>query len=238
MDDGSDDATGEIVRATAPEARYIYQENKGVSAARNQGIKIAQGEFLAFLDSDDLWKKRKLEIQMEFMQSNPDIRVCYTNEIWHKNGKHLNQKKKHQKFSGWIFEKMLPLCLISASSVVIHRDVFETVGVFDETLTVCEDYDLWLRINLRYPVTFIDKPLIIKQGGHPDQLSQKYWGMDRYRVQSLQKLLRNPDLRAEQRPAVISMLHEKCSVLVQGFLKRGKAEEATYYQNLIEKYQS
>lgn len=236
VDDGSQDETRLIVQEFASKVRYFYQENKGVSAARNVGIRAARGQYVAFLDSDDLWKKRKLEIQMNYLQGDSSTNVCYTNEIWLKNGEHLNQKKKHQKFSGWILEKMLALCLISASSIIIHHAVFKQVGVFDEKLPVCEDYDLWLRIGARYPVTFIDKPLITKRGGHPDQLSHAYWGMDRFRVIALEKLLKNPDLKTAQRPAVIDELQHKCYVLASGATKRGKTDQAAFYQNIADKY--
>ena len=236
VDDGSTDNSKAVVQTTAPTAKYIYQENKGVSAARNAGIQLAQGNYLAFLDSDDLWKKNKLSIQMQQILADPVIKICYTNEVWFRNGRHLNQKKKHQKYSGWILEKMLTLCLISASSVVIAREVFQTVGLFDEHLIVCEDYDLWLRIAVRYPVTFIDQTLIIKRGGHPDQLSHRYWGMDRFRVKALEKLLLNPDLKVDQKPAVLKTLIEKCHIIALGALKRGYETRAEHYQALVQTY--
>ncbi len=103
---------------------------------------------------------------------------------------------KHAKFSGWIFEKCLPLCIISPSSAVMRKTLFSKVGLFDEALPVCEDYDLWLRVSARFPIFFIDKKLIIKRGGHPDQLSNRSWGNDRFRVIALEKLLSEPSYRS------------------------------------------
>lgn len=236
IDDGSTDNTREIIELNNYRIRYYFQENKGVSSARNLGIQVANGEYIAFLDSDDSWRKFKLTLQMAFLEQNPDYKICHTNEIWYRNGKHLNQKKKHRKFSGWILEQLLPLCIVSPSSVVIHREVFDKIGLFDETLPVCEDYDLWLRIGVLFPILFLDKPLIIKYGGHADQLSQKYWGIDRFRIQALDKLLQNPALRTEQRPVVIQTFREKCQIVAQGAYKRGKTEEGDFYLNLKEKF--
>ncbi|MBU0650624.1 glycosyltransferase, partial [bacterium] len=127
---------------------YHYQKNSGVSSARNKGILLSKGKYLAFLDSDDEWKKNKLKKQIEFFKENPALKICQTDEEWIRNGKWINQKKIHQKKSGWIFEPSLELCLISPSSVIIHKDIFDHIGLFDETLMACEDYDLWLRITL------------------------------------------------------------------------------------------
>ncbi len=169
IDDGSTDGSFEEVRGFP--LRYVWKQNGGISSARNMGIRVSKGEFIAFLDVDDLWKKGKLTKQLESMIEN-QIDISYTDEIWIRNGERLNQKDRHRKYSGFIFERCLPLCIISPSSVVIKRKVFDRVGLFDETLPVCEDYDMWLRITSSYPVLFIDMPFIIKRGGHKDQLSR------------------------------------------------------------------
>ncbi len=236
IDDGSTDITKSILAKYESSIKYYYQENKGVASARNLGIRKAKGDYLCFLDSDDRWLKRKLETQLRLVESDPDIKVCYTDEIWIRNGIRVNQKKIHQKYSGWIYQKCLPLCIISPSSVLIHREVFEKVGLFDEEKTVCEDYDLWLRMSNVYPIRFTNKPLIVKYGGHADQLSQKYWGMDRYRILAMVKMLETDELSAENRMTTIRMLHKKCNILVTGFLKRGKNSEADYFESLKKKY--
>jgi glycosyltransferase involved in cell wall biosynthesis len=228
VDDGSTDGSCAEVRDLP--VRYVWKPNGGISSARNRGIEVARGRYIAFLDVDDLWMKGKLSAQMEAMEREGWM-ISYTDEIWVRNGKHLNQKKRHAKHSGRIFEHCLPLCIISPSSVVIAREVFGQVGVFDENLPVCEDYDLWLRISSHYPVLFVDKPFITKRGGHEDQLSRRYEAMDRFRVKALLKALEGA-LPEEYRLKAVEELGRKCAVLAHGARKRGKLEEAEYYQSL------
>jgi glycosyltransferase involved in cell wall biosynthesis len=235
IDDGSTDNTKEIVKSFGNKMKYHFQENKGVSAARNLGLDLAQGDYIAFLDSDDLWKKEKISIQMSFMNAFPQAKVCYTEEIWIRRGVFVNPKKKHRKYSGWIFDRVLPLCLISLSSALFRREVFEETGKFDEELLVCEDYDFGIRLTFKYPVYFLPKPLIIKRGGHPDQLSQKYWGMDRFRIKALEKAL-HLDLTPHQEMLVRQEIVRKCQIMGSGFEKRNNKDEARKYLSLRDKY--
>ncbi|RLA96140.1 MAG: glycosyltransferase family 2 protein [Deltaproteobacteria bacterium] len=236
VDDGSDDGTREMIQREFPGLlTYLYQENQGVSRARNRGLKLAQGEFVAFLDSDDLWLPRKLERQMAFMQSQPKAQICYTDEIWIRRGVRVNPKKKHAKYSGWIYPRCLPLCIISPSSALMRRGLLEEVGGFDEELPVCEDYDLWLRISARHPIHFLPEKLIVKRGGHQDQLSRR-WGNDIWRVKALLKMLKDPSLRPDWRRMTVEELHRKGSILIKGFRKRGKEEEVKYYERILEQY--
>lgn len=238
VDDGSTDQTPDLVaayRETFPQVRFLRLEHGGVSRARNRGLEVAAGEFIAFLDSDDLWLKDKVQVQLSYLKAFPEARFCLTEEIWVRNGRRVNQRKRHQKYSGRVLEKVLPLCLLSLSSAMFRRQLFEEIGKFDESLPVCEDYDLGLKIALRYPYHFLPAPLIIKRGGHPDQLSKKYWGMDRWRVQALEKALELATTEAD-RALIRAEIVRKCQVLVSGFLKRGSREEADYYQQKIQMY--
>ncbi len=230
VDDGSTDATRlQVEGLSDPRIRYISIEHSGVSAARNAGISRARYPWVTFLDSDDYWLPKKLERELAELQKRPDYRVVYTNEIWIRRGVRANQKNRHRKFSGWVFARCLPLCIISPSSVLLHRDVLVQCGMFDETLPVCEDYDLWLRVAARFPVLFIDEPLIVKTGGHDDQLSKSLWGMDRYRLQALVRLYQSPWLTPYERQATAREIEEKARILESGFQKRGKPEEAALY---------
>ena len=237
VDDGSTDGTAEEIRQYGGKVKFIqHSENKGVSNARNRGILQARGKYIAFLDSDDLWVKRKLKIQVAFLDDNPHYSICYTDEIWIRKGKRVNPMRKHAKYSGWIFEKCLPLCTISPSSAMMRKTLFSKVGLFDEALPVCEDYDLWLRVSSRFPIFFINRKLIIKRGGHPDQLSQRSWGNDRYRVMALEKLLSEPYLRPEEREMILKEMKKKCQILYKGFLKRGNEMEGRHYQEMMRRY--
>ena len=236
IDDGSTDGTREIVAEYGDRVQYFYQFNRGPASARNLGIKHAQADSITFLDSDDRWLRGKLQRQYDLMKGNSDVKICYTNEIWIRRGVRVNQKKIHQKYSGWIYQKCLPLCIISPSSVMIHREVFAKVGLFDEDFLVCEDYDLWLRVSQYFPITFINEPLIIKNGGHEDQLSHRLWGMDRFRVQALEKRLQENYLPLDDRKATIDMLNYKCKILANGCFKRGKTKDGNHYLSIKEKY--
>ncbi len=233
IDDGSTDGTGEMVRKDFPQASYFHQENQGPSAARNRGIEKARGEWIAFLDSDDEWLPGKLLAQLDFFQQNPGLKIAQTEEIWIRDGKRVNPMTKHKKYGGWIFEKCLPLCVISPSAVMIHRDLFEEVGLFDESLPACEDYDLWLRIAARHPVGLLETPYITRYGGHQDQTSHKYPAMDQFRIQSLIKILKTGVLNTEQSDAARKMLTEKSRIFVQGALKRKKTDAAARIENQV-----
>ena len=231
VDDGSTDKTQDILNTYNEDIRALRQNNQGVSAARNAGIASALGRFIAFLDSDDLWLPKKLSTQIDFFKSNRDALICQTDEIWIRNGVRVNPKKRHKKFSGDLFKRSLSLCLISPSAVMIKRSLFEEVGVFDETLPACEDYDLWLRISCRYPVHLIKTPLIIKRGGHDDQLSSAS-GLDRFRIEALKKIIESNLLSKEQYSAAAKVLKQKCAIYANGCLKRGRRDKALYYETL------
>jgi hypothetical protein len=196
---------------------------------------MARGRYVAFLDSDDLWLGKKLEIQTGFMEQHNEVQVCQTEEIWVRRGVRVNPKSKHAKPSGDIFRRSLDCCLVSPSAVMMTKELLSRLGGFDESLPVCEDYDLWLRIGVDHLVPLIPLPLVVKRGGHSDQLSHSMWGMDRYRVQSLRNLLAN-GLTGEKRQWVLEALKRKIFVLCQGARKRGKEREANGYETILSEF--
>ncbi len=236
VDDGSTDGTTEMLRDSAFSGlKVISQTNKGVSAARNAGIKEAQHEWIAFLDSDDWWLPRKLERQAQFHVQSPDYLISQTDEIWLRNNRRINPKKYHQKQAGWIFHLCVERCMITPSAVMISDRIFNDVGIFDQTLPVCEDYDLWLRVSNKYPVGLVEEKLVIKTGGHETQLSSKHWGMDRFRVQALEKVIQE-SMRAENRIGALRTLVKKSCILAEGSVKRNQPARASSYRSKMSKY--
>ena len=236
IDDGSSDKTENIIKKKYPKIKFYKQKNKGVSAARNKGIKMASCKWIAFLDSDDRWHPRKLENQINYLLTHPRYKICHTDEIWIRKGIRINQHKKHKKHGGHIFDKCLDLCRISPSSVIIHKDIFNKVGLFNEKLPVCEDYDLWLRIAEKFPVLYLDEKLTIKYGGHLNQLSKKYWGMDRFRIIALENIIKKSFLLKKNKQLVKKILKKKINIYLQGLKKRNKKKEIIYYENKVKKY--
>ena len=235
VDDGSTDATNELLSTYGDQITTICQKNKGVSAARNVGISIAKGDYIAFLDSDDMWLTEKLSCQHDFFQSHSEAFICQTDEIWIRNGVRVNPKNRHKKPSGIIFEPSLQLCLVSPSAVMIKKSLFDAVGLFNESFPACEDYDLWLRIGLHYPIYLIDRQVVVKRGGHDDQLSRNS-GLDRYRIQSIVNILENHTLTIPYYQAAVDVLREKCRIYAYGCIRRGKVDEAGFYQSIASQY--
>jgi glycosyltransferase involved in cell wall biosynthesis len=228
VDDGSGDDTEVLIRRSYPGVTYLKQPHRGVSAARNLGVRHADAEWVAFLDSDDRWMPDKLEKQRHALHGT-DFAICHTDEVWFRGGRRVNPMRKHRKHGGWIYRHCLPLCAISPSTVMIRKDVLVAAGGFDESLPACEDYDLWLRLCARLPVLFLDEALTVRYGGHADQLSARYWGMDRFRVKALEKMLDAPDLSVENRYRTLETLVEKLNIIVQGARKRSNHEVVAAY---------
>jgi GT2 family glycosyltransferase len=229
VDDGSTDATPQALARYAEQVRIERQPQRGVAAARNHGVRVARGRWLAFLDSDDQWLPGKLTAQRAFHASADDIEISQTEEIWLRNGRRIKRHAHHQQPAGDFFMPSLERCLVSASAVMLSRDLFESTGGFDEGLVVCEDYDLWLRIARRSAIGFIPTPLVIKRAGHGDQLSERYWGMDRFRVAALSRLLLDDGLDPNRRDAVVDVMMRKCTILAHGARRRQREEEAERY---------
>ncbi len=238
VDDGSTDGTAALIRRDYPGLTLLTQENQGVSAARNAGIRRAAGQWLAFLDSDDVWHPEKLARQVKQLKAQPQYLLVHSDEIWMRRGVRVNPMKKHKKHGGHIFRHCLPLCAISPSSVLIHAAVFAQVGLFDERFPVCEDYDMWLRICARHPVLFVNEALITKYGGHADQLSRRLWGMDRFRIRALDKLLKDEVLGSDDRAAAVAMLQEKISIYLRGAKKHGNAAALKEMSGLLNSYRA
>ena len=220
VDDGSDDDTAALLRPMAESGRLrlISQPNRGVSAARNTGIMASKGALIAFLDSDDEWLPGKVEAQVDYFRRNPEAVLVQTQERWMRQGRRVNPGRKHLKKAGDIFLDSLKLCLISPSAVMLKKSLLDEVGLFDENLPACEDYDLWLRVLVKYPAGLIDREYLIRHGGRPDQLSAAH-SLDQYRAAALEKILRQP-LSPDRRLAAEEELHIRRSIYEAGRAKR------------------
>jgi len=222
VDDGSTDGTPQKLKswqARDSRIQVLSTSRLGVSGARNHGIRVSTAPWVALLDSDDLWKPEKLEIQRAWLDGNPQAQWIHAEEIWVRNGVRVNPMKKHAKSGGDIFRRCLELCCVSPSAVVLRRSLLEKVGLFRTDFVVCEDYDLWLRIARDYPIGFIETPLVIKNGGHGDQLSRAFHSMDSYRIRALESLLMKGGLSEERRIWVEEALAKKSKILLKGFRK-------------------
>ena len=220
-----------------PAIVVIPNQGQGISAARNTGIRHAQSAWLAFLDDDDEWRPAKMHQQAKAVQAAAkQLRLCHTDEVWLRNGRHLNQSAHHKKTGGAIYARCLERCCISPSAVLMARSLVEAYGMFDPKLAVCEDYDMWLRICAYEEVAYVPEPLVVKHGGHADQLSRRHWGMDRFRVRALIKMMRDHHLDPAKHAATRTMLIKKLTILAQGAKKRNNRRRHRYYMDLLAHY--
>ncbi len=224
VDDGSTDDTKKVLSKYKDQIKVYRIENSGVSAARNHAIKVASGDWIALLDSDDEWLPNRLEAQVDLAKHFPNLKLIHGEEIWIRNGKRVNQKKIHKKEGGYIYQNCLPLCCISPSASLIKKEVFEELGYFDEEFPVCEDYDLWLKITAKYEVGFVSEAIINKYGGHDDQLSQKYFAMDLYRVRAMVRMLKT-DLQKDDYKATVDQIIRKSEILILGYNKHNNLKD-------------
>ncbi len=230
VDNGSTDQTLSFIKEKFTSIKVIIEKKRGVSFARNKGIKNCKNEWIAFLDSDDEWMTSKIEKQFFLLKkSNFKYQFIHTNEIWIKNGILKNQKKKHLKMGGYIFENCLDICKISPSSVMIKKEVFNKYGLFDDRFKVCEDYELWLRLTSKIKIGYVNEPLIKKYGGHAGQLSDKYWGIDRYRIKALEKILITDNLKEQQKLKVLEYLLSKINIILLGAINRNNTRIFNMY---------
>ncbi len=234
VDDCSTDSTGEVLDSYGEKITVIsLSRNAGPSTARNKGVEKASSPWIAFLDSDDRWEKKKLERQRDYLMQNPFYQILQSEEQWIRRGKRVNPCNHHTKPEGWVFLPSLERCLISPSSVMLRKSLFERFNGFDEGLPVCEDYDLWLRIARHFPVGLEPGLSVVKYGGHQDQLSLKYPAMDSFRVQALTALLKN-EVDHCIKDRISGVLSQKLDILIKGCEKRHKTDCVEHYREILQ----
>ncbi len=237
VDDGSTDKTCQYLKTIAqrPDVIVISQENKGVSAARNRGVRHSKGQYICFLDSDDEWLPGKLKAQVEFLEQEA-FKIVQTSEIWVRRGVRVNMPVYCRKAQGDIFSLCLERCMITPSSVMMTRSLFDEFEGFDEAFYTCEDYELWLRITSRYHVGLISRDYLKRYGGHDDQLSAKYPAMDKYRIRAVAKLVRQGVLTLGQRNFAVGLLKKKLAVYEKGCRKRHKLADIEWCEALRQEF--
>ena len=233
VDDGSKDKRIEWF-SSVNKINYVKIEHTGMpGVVRNIGVEASRGKYIAFLDSDDLWNIKKLEMQYDFFKRNPHYRIVHTREIWIEKGKLKSQKKQKHKREGNIFDDALKKCIVGPSTVMMERTLFDEFGGFREDLEIAEDYEFWLRILSKYEIGYLDFPLTIKRAGKWFQLSKKYDQIEIFRIKGLKKLVEEGFFEGEKLEKAKKELLRKIDIYKRGLLKRGKTKESI----LWEKYQ-
>ena len=239
VDDGSDDGSDRPARFTDNRVRLIrFDMHSGVSRARNAGVAATRAPLIAFLDSDDEWKRDKLKSQLEWLTRHPHYEILQSREEWIRNGVRVNPPATHVKREGNLFAASLERCMVTPSSVLLTRTLFAAYGGFNESLPACEDYDLWLRITARHRVGLVDEIHLCRYGGHGDQLSATVPALDRFRVRSMLGLLIEGGLTRDQRILVTRQLCRKTAILANGYKKRGNQELYERYNILAQRYRT
>ncbi|MDH5721442.1 MAG: glycosyltransferase [Spirochaetia bacterium] len=232
IEDGCGQIDPKVFQSDSRIKHIVTPDNKGPSAARNLGASLGKSPYLAFLDSDDLWEKEKLERQIEFLEQNKEYNWVHTNEKWIKNGVEIKQKNIYLKQGGFFIERLFSRCLISPSSAMFRRSFWEKEGQFCETFRVAEDFELWLRLNFLYSIGFIEKPLTIKRSGTWEQLSSSL-EIDRQRVLALHRFFRlykRHPLFAKISKSWQKEILYKTRILIKGAAKYKRSERLREYQ--------
>lgn len=227
IDDGSTDNTKELISSL--HVKYIYQENRGVSSARNLGIALASNDWVAFLDSDDTWNPNKIEIQTKFHKENPNLLASFSDEIWIREDKEITLKK-HQQKEKPTFLNSLRSCKIGTSTFFAQKNFLQQIGGFDEELKVCEDYDLWLRILLENEIGYIAEKLTTKFAKASNQLSFTTAFIDSYRIKALLK-----HLNTVYADKICDEIAYKLAILKKGAIKHNNEQILHFCKQLTTK---
>lgn len=222
VDDGSKDASAQIIQDQFPQVHLIRQPNQGVAAARNAGIAASTGEWIAFLDADDLWLPGKLHSQWQSLEAHAEARMAYTAwQTWESSDTvptpaFLSQLENDSHdvarwhgASGWIYPQLLLDCVVWTSTVLVNRSLLREIGGFDQTLRIGEDYDLWLRASRNTSIVRLNAPTALYRQ-HPESIT-KSAPQKNYQGEVIQNALsqwgyRSPDGRYANEAEVIRKL--------------------------------
>jgi len=204
VDDGSTDDTREVLQAWSSRLRYIYQQNRGQAAARNAGIRASSGQYLVFLDADDLILPRKLEVQASVLDAVPQIGVVYSDfYFWLDNSsKQIWQLRSTvpgwRSLSGNVLDEIMQGNWLATNCAMLRRQCFDEVGFFDETLSPVEDWDLWVRLAGRFKFQYHDYPSSVYRV-HGANISLDYAGTAPAQIRLLEKIIASPSFQRVSR---------------------------------------
>ena len=167
VDDGSTDNTPELAASYGESVRYFRQRTGGAASARNTGVGEARGEYLAFLDADDQWTPDKLALQVDYLDAHPGRAMVFTDMSHWESGRKVHHSYLRERGYRWVGEgsihrNLLRECFIFTPTVMIRKEAILRAGLFDATLHICEDVDLWLRVAQAGEIGFIDEPLAVR----------------------------------------------------------------------------
>lgn len=229
IDDGSTDGTSTLFPISG--VSYFKVKHCGYPGkVRNIGVNHSTGDYIAFLDSDDIWHKEKLEKQSAYINSHQECKLLHTKEKWIMNSKVISQKKRKHNRSGNVFNDSLQGCILGPSTVLMKRSLYLEFNGFNEQIEVGEDYDLWLRITDKVEIDYLDEELITKNAGHGDQLSFKYGFIEPFKIDVLENLITSYGFREANFQLVVSALLLKYDIVINGCIKRSNEKEALLYQ--------
>lgn len=235
IDDGSTDHTPDIMQLRYPRVHYYYREHRGIGAALNTGIRKSRGNWIAFLDAGNEWLPDKLEQQLGHAQHDRGCRMVYGAERTIDEGGQTSFADTATGPQGMIFDHCLTRSAISLSTAMIHRSTLERLGGFDESPSVCSEYDLWLRLCSSYPVACIDAVVANnfdktgsgKPGPGANVLLQH--------VRSLVNIIDSGTLTAPQETIAREVLTEKCSAIIADATRHKRWHELAYHQSIIDR---
>lgn len=203
VDDGSSDNTREVLIPYLnlhSKIRYIYQDNRGTASARNTGIKSSSGDYIAFLDHDDIWLPQKTESQVGILERNPSLGLVYCNfYILDEEKGSVVDSPNRGCCRGKVYDKFLFRNYITtASQIMVRRECLGKIGYFNESLFGVDDYDFYIRASRYYEIEYIDQPLV-KWRTHPLNTSKGIGKMEQNRIAMKEQILKQEELSSQQR---------------------------------------
>lgn len=202
INDGSPDNTDEVMQRylSDPRVVYIKQNNAGQTVAKNVGIRAAKGDFIAFLDADDIWHTQKLEKQLPLF-ANPEVGIVYsTMDFINEQGDKIPYlvSELSTPRTGRITEHLFVDNIVPFSAAVARRECFDKVGLMDTSLRMAIDWDLWLRMSVFFLFDFVDEPLLSYRVGHAGQMSKNYFVREKDTMRIMQQFIAaNPGLLSQ-----------------------------------------